>query len=65
MVADDSSIEIESLTATVSTNAVDKVEAIIYVNNGRLTIDSFTSPATVTGLAIGPNAKASQISFTD
>ena len=65
VVADDSSLEIENLTATVSSNAVDKVEAIIYVNNGILTIDSFTSPATVTGLAIGPNAKAYKISITD
>ena len=65
MVADDSSLEIENLTATVSSNAVDKVEAIIYVNTGRLTVDSFTTPASVTGLAIGPNATASQISITD
>lgn len=65
MIADGSSLEIKNLTATVSTNAVDKVEAIIYVNTGRLTVDSFTTPASVTGLAIGPNATASQISITD
>ena len=65
VVADDSSLEIENLSATVSSNAVDKVEAIIYVNTGRLTVDSFTTPASVTGLAIGPNATASQISITD
>ena len=65
VIADGSSLEIKNLTATVSTNAVDKVEAIIYVNTGRLTVDSFTTPASVTGLAIGPNATASQISITD
>ena len=64
-VADDATLSIDGLEASVSSNAAEQIAAIVYVDRGTIIADSFTTPATVTGLSIGPNATASSITVTD
>ena len=64
-IADNASLSVTNFEASVTSNAADSINAIIYVDEGEFNADSFTSSKSVTGLSIGPKATASQISITD
>ena len=64
-IADNASLSVTNFEASVTSNAADSINAIIYVDEGEFNADSFTSSKSVTGLSIGPKATASKISITD
>ncbi len=64
-IADNASLSVTNFEASVTSNAADSINAIIYVDGGEFNADSFTSSKSVTGLSIGKNATASKISITD
>ena len=64
-IADNASLSVTNFEASVTSNAADSINAIIYVDEGEFNADSFTSSKSVTGLSIGPNAEASRINVND
>ncbi len=64
-IADNASLSVTNFEASVTSNAADSINAIIYVNGGEFNAESFTSSKSVTGLSIGPKATASSIDVND